>query len=104
MAGVKNNPIAGLQWRLKPRKNAAAADAPDFAQIDAALFSEPGMNQALVVDSAEPPRVKPAGECHLQVVARLVARRAGIVQSVPINPRDVGNVFRRFEAAFDFER
>ena len=95
----------------------------DFAEKHAALFAEARVDEFLIVDAAEPAGVKAARKRHFHFVLfrfRPQRRRgteilfallcvsvvsaAKFVQRLPINPRDVGDVFRRLEPAFDFQR
>src|SRR5678816_346545 len=114
MPAVEDHAIAGLEWSDGPQAHPVAFDASHLAEKDTALLSKAGMNQFLVVDAAEPAGVKPAGKGHLQVVlsraGSCLAFDAGrstlgrLLQRLPINPRDVRHVFRRFEPAFDLQR
>src|SRR6185369_17463187 len=67
-AGVEYDAIAGLERRLEADGDAVAAEAGDFAEVDAAFFSKPGVDQFLVVDAAEPAGIEAAREGHLQGV------------------------------------
>ncbi len=68
VAGVKYHTIAGFQRALQPEADSAAFDASDFAEVHAAFLAEAGMDELLVVDAAEPARVKPARKGHLHFV------------------------------------
>ena len=110
-AGVKYNAVASLEGRLQTREYFFPFHALHRSEIDAAFLAKTAVDQLLMVDSAEPARVQSARESHFQIVARRGgetrgARRFGakFVQSMPIDPRDVGHVFGGFEPAFNFQR
>src|SRR5438034_7608095 len=68
MSCVEHHAVAGLERSLQFDKNLLALDARDITEVNAAFLAKPGMDQFLVVDAAEPARVKPAGEGHLHFV------------------------------------
>ncbi len=92
--------------------NFFALNADDFAEKDAALFTETRVDKLLVVDPAEPAGVKTTAESHFHRIqirfATEAQRRRGIltlclcasvaklIQRVTINSRDIRNVFGGF--------
>ena len=95
----------------------------DFAEKDAAFFPKARVDELLIVSAAEPAGVQAARKGHLHVVLLRVEGRGResrfaldsaflrtsatpnpARQRLPVNPRDVGDVFRGFEPAFDFQR
>src|SRR5208282_6336824 len=54
IAGVENDAIAGFERAFEGKEDRVAAHGGDGAEIDAALFSKPGVNEGLVVSPAKP--------------------------------------------------
>src|SRR5436190_20250872 len=111
---IEDNSITGLKWGLQFDRNSVALHALNFTEVNAALFSKSGMNEFLVVYALQPAGVKPAGEGHFHFIMRSAqfGMRSGgrarpnllfcqLIECIPINPRNVGDVFRRFETALN---
>ena len=81
-AGVKYNAVAGLERGFQMGENFLPFDALHGSEIDAAFLAKTGVDQPLVVDSAEPARVQSARKSHFQIVARF-AGRAGRRRPLP---------------------
>jgi len=68
MSCVEHNAVARLESSLQFDKHLLAPNVRHVAEENAAFFAEPGMDQFLVVDAAEPAGVKPAGKGHLHFI------------------------------------
>src|ERR1041385_8206825 len=110
VTGVEHDSVARLERRLQTDDNLVPLDARHFAEINAAFFAEPRVDQLLVVDAAEPAGVEPARKGHFQIVLRVVScgmrvgrcwffvdprsslsiPRYGVVECLAVDPRDVG--------------
>ena len=126
-AGVEHHTITWFKRAFEPEHHTIAQYPGDFAQIHPAFLPKTGVNQFLVVGAAKPAGVQAAAEGHFQVVlggsaeeyegrgggadsgfaldSRLstLDRRIQRIQRLSVNARDIGDILRRFEAAFDFE-
>src|ERR1035441_1682322 len=104
MAGIEDHAVARLKWTLEVDADTLAHDPRHLAQKHAALLAEAGMDELLVISAAEPPGVQPAREGHLHVVAVVTGDWPQLVEGLPVNAGDVGNVFGRLEPPLDPER
>ena len=68
MSCVEHNAVAGLERSLQFDKDFLAPDSSHLTEVNATFFAEPGMDQLLVVDAAEPAGVQPTGEGHLDFI------------------------------------
>ena len=67
-AGVENNAVAQFDGRGEIDDDAVADNFFDFAEIHAALFAEPRVDELPVVRAAEPAGEQPARKRHLHFV------------------------------------
>ena len=118
LARIKHHAIAQLERGFKIQDDAIAEHTGNVAKINAPLLAEAGVDELLIVGPAEPARGKSAGKSHLQFITRSAecgvrkrrrtrgsafrTPRSALIQGLPIDARDVGNVFRRLEAALNF--
>src|SRR5258706_3697621 len=114
-AGIENHAVARLELAFYSRRDGIIEHPANLAQIYTALFSESAMHELLIVYPLEPPAVNSPRKRHLQFV--MIARRwlitlpfcriwmAGdLVQRLAINSRDIRDVFRGLQPAFNFQR
>src|SRR5690349_9916811 len=111
MAAVEDDAIARFDSTFAGDRNFAFFDASNLAEKNAAFLSESRVDQLLVVDAAKPSGVKATRKAHLQIVNVLRSEDfsgpgglAQLVQRLAINPRNVCDVFRRLQTAFNLQR
>ena len=68
VAGVEDDAVASLQRAGEADVDAVTNDASDFADEGAALFSEAGVDELLVVNALKPAGGKATAEGHLHFV------------------------------------
>src|ERR1039458_7492729 len=96
MAGIEDHTVPRLKRTLEVDADPLAFDPRHLAQEDAPLLAETGMDELLVIGAAEPPGVEPAREGHLHVVAVVTGDWPQLVEGLPVDAGDVGDVFGRF--------
>ena len=110
VAGIEDNAVTGLQRAVETDMDAVAGHARDFTNEGTALLAKARMHEALIVDAFEPAGGESAAEGHFEFVAFglvlcLPARLATqLVQRLPVDARDAGDVFGRLEPALNLER
>jgi len=107
-AGIEDHAVAGMQRDFRIDLDKIAPHARDLARERAALFPEARADQFLVIDAVQPAGEKSAREGHFQRVLvfgrkRVLALREGGIERFAINLANRGDVFGRFEPAFDLE-
>ena len=117
LALVEDHAVAGLEGAFEAHRHAVGGDVDDRTEVGAALLTEAGVNELLIIDAAEPARVQAARERHLhRIVFFLTDLERGAVgvgalgESVPggvhratVGLRDGGNVFGGLQAALDLQ-
>ena len=117
LALVEDHAVAGLERAFEAHRHAVGGDVDDRAEIGATLLAEAGVDELLVIDTAEPARMQAARERHLhRVVLFLTDLQGGAVgvgafgESIPggvyraaIGLRDGGDVFGGLQAALDLQ-
>ncbi len=68
LAGVKHHAVAGFQRRFEFNYYGVAQNLFHFAEENATLFAEAGMDELLVVGAAEPAGVEAARKSHFHFV------------------------------------
>src|SRR5688572_9680520 len=110
MAAIEDDPIARFQRSFQLNEDSLPVHTRDRAQVNAALFAETRVDQFLVVDAAKPAGGKTARKGHGHFIAwisdfglqlwqgfgryfTMRVQRLATIQGLPINSRDVGNIF-----------
>ena len=84
------------------------ADAGDFAEKSTAFFAEFAVSEIGVIGATQPTGGEAAREGHFEGIAigirdGCITLGDGGIERFAIDAGDSGDVFGRFEAAFDFE-
>lgn len=108
-AGVEDDAVAGLEGNERRNLDEVGTNVGDGAEVGSPFFSEPGVDEILMVDAVQPAGKKSARECHLELIPIFpgdwswLFRRENGVDGFSINLSDGGDVFRGFQAAFNFK-
>ena len=108
-ARIEDHAVAGLEAGTEAVEfHPVASGGGDLTGEGSAFFGEASVDEALVIDAVEPAGEEAAAEGHGQVVAVLAGDGAGLageggIDGLAVDAGDGGDVFRRLEAAFDFE-